>query len=470
MTQSVMNWDTLLNTHRLKDNPPKTEDGRTPFNSDHDKIIFSGAFRRLAKKTQVHPLATNDHVHNRLTHSLEVSCVGRTLGIRVGQKLNENNQLPASITPSDIGDIVEAICLAHDIGNPPFGHSGEEAIRAWFKKAGNHFIKNLAPQHKGDLENYEGNAQGFRILTTCEGYQYEYGMRLTYATLASFIKYPWTSLDSLTQKEFTKEGKFGIYSSENLIYHDVAMNTGLLKLDSSIYARHPLVYLMEAADDFCYTIIDLEDGISMGILSWADVYKIIELALDKKDIDEFEQHRATLSDGRKMSILRGLIIQKFVDAGAKAFIENQSDFLNGNIFRLKKDLISLCSPEVKAAVGEAKELAKSKLFKHPRKIELEIGAYNTLATLLENIIEAITEHIENKGNSKEISSKSNRVLDLLGRDTFSPEVKAYVNTENGDKNIATYHGIMRGLDFICGMTDHYANYLAQQFNGMGIFR
>lgn len=470
MPQAVMKWDKLLNTSRLKDKPPKTEDGRTPFNSDHDKIIFSGAFRRLAKKTQVHPLATNDHVHNRLTHSLEVSCVGRTLGIRVGQKLNENSQLPDSITPSDIGDIVEAICLAHDIGNPPFGHSGEEAIRAWFKGKGEVFIKSLDPQHKGDLENYEGNAQGFRILTTCEGYQYEYGMRLTYATLASFIKYPWTSLDSLTKKEFTKEGKFGIFNSEISIYHDVALKTGLLKLDSNIYARHPLVYLMEAADDFCYAIIDLEDGISMGILSWSEVYKIIEPALERMDIEEFEKSFATLSNGRKMSILRGLIIQKFVDAGAKAFIDNQHDFLNGDIFKSKKDLISLCTPKVKEAVNAAKDLAKSKLFKHPRKIELEIGAYNTLATLLENIIEAIVEYIDNTGDDKNISSKSKRILDLVGRDTFSPEVRAYIKTENKDKNIATYHGIMRGLDFICGMTDHYANYLAQQFNGMGIFR
>ncbi|NRQ43258.1 hypothetical protein HRH59_11955 [Rheinheimera sp. YQF-2] len=227
---------------------------------------------------------------------------------------------------------------------------------------------------------------------------------------------------------------------------------------------------MEAADDFCYAIIDLEDGISMGILSWSEVYKIIEPALDKTDIEEFEKSFATLSNGRKMSILRGLIIQKFVDAGAKAFIDNQHDFLNGDIFKSKKDLISLCSPEVKEAVNAAKDLAKSKLFKHPRKIELEIGAYNTLATLLENIIEAIVEYIDNTGDDKNISSKSKRILDLVGRDTFSPEVRAYIKAENKDKNIATYHGIMRGLDFICGMTDHYANYLAQQFNGMGIFR
>src|ERR1700678_779900 len=177
-----MVWEKLVNSARLGNRPSKSEKGRSPFNSDHDKIIFSGAFRRLARKTQVHPLATNDHVHNRLTHSMEAACVGRSLGIRVGQKLIEGRKLPKGITATDIGDIVQSTCLAHDIGNPPFGHTGEEAIRNWFENDGREFTTGLHAEEANDLKTFEGNAQGLRVLTSAEYHPYEGGMRLTYAT------------------------------------------------------------------------------------------------------------------------------------------------------------------------------------------------------------------------------------------------------------------------------------------------
>ena len=196
----TMNWHQLLCAERLGHRPVKDEEGRSPFHSDHDKIIFSGAFRRLARKTQVHPLATNDHIHNRMTHSLEVACVGRTLGIRVGAALKAAGDLPAHIVPTDIGDIVQASCLAHDIGNPPFGHTGEEAIRNWFQKEGAFYLDTLTPAEQTDIRVFEGNAQGLRVLTTSEYYQYQEGMRLTYATLASSIKYPWCAEATVSQQ------------------------------------------------------------------------------------------------------------------------------------------------------------------------------------------------------------------------------------------------------------------------------
>lgn len=169
-----MSWDKLLSNTRLGGRPPKTELGRSPFHSDHDKVIFSGAFRRLARKTQVHPLATNDHVHNRLTHSLEVACLGRTLGMRVGQELLNQRLIPDTHSASDIGDIVQTACLAHDIGNPPFGHTGEEAIRHWFSNdSGAKLIEHLPFNEATDLRRFEGNAQGFRVLTTSEYHPYE---------------------------------------------------------------------------------------------------------------------------------------------------------------------------------------------------------------------------------------------------------------------------------------------------------
>ena len=275
-----MDWHQLLNKARLGGRSAKDESGRTAFLRDHDKIIFSGAFRRLARKTQVHPLATNDHVHNRLTHSLEVSCVGRTLGIRVGERLQQRQLLPDTVSATDLGDIVQSACLAHDIGNPPFGHTGERAIRAWFQERGQRFLAMLAPEQQSDLTFFEGNAQGFRIITKSEYHQYDGGMRLTYATLATFLKYPWLSVDATDSNgASSKPGKYSAFVSEADAFREVAAATGLREIAPGRFCRHPLAYLMEAADDFCYAIIDLEDGLEMDLLHWDEVYALLQPAL-----------------------------------------------------------------------------------------------------------------------------------------------------------------------------------------------
>ena len=275
-----MDWHQLLNKARLGGRSAKDESGRTAFLRDHDKIIFSGAFRRLARKTQVHPLATNDHVHNRLTHSLEVSCVGRTLGIRVGERLQQRQLLPDTVSATDLGDIVQSACLAHDIGNPPFGHTGERAIRAWFQERGQRFLAMLAPEQQSDLTFFEGNAQGFRIITKSEYHQYDGGMRLTYATLATFLKYPWLSIDATDSNgASSKPGKYSAFVSEADAFREVAAATGLREIAPGRFCRHPLAYLMEAADDFCYAIIDLEDGLEMDLLHWDEVYALLQPAL-----------------------------------------------------------------------------------------------------------------------------------------------------------------------------------------------
>src|SRR5699024_8135368 len=193
MTQ--MNWRRLLDPTRLHDtrDAPPEEPGRSPFHKDHDRIVFSGSFRRLGRKTQVHPLTENDHIHTRLTRSLEVGCVGRSLGMSVGEALRD--RLPNGISPADLGVIVQAACLAHDIGNPPFGHAGEYAIRDWFKRAkvdGSGLLDGLSERERADLLTYEGNAQGFRVVTQIEYNQFRGGMRLTAATLGTLLKYPWT--------------------------------------------------------------------------------------------------------------------------------------------------------------------------------------------------------------------------------------------------------------------------------------
>ncbi|WP_198411320.1 deoxyguanosinetriphosphate triphosphohydrolase [Marinimicrobium alkaliphilum] len=448
-----MQWEKLLCAERLGQRPAKSEEGRSPFHSDHDKIIFSGAFRRLARKTQVHPLAINDHVHNRLTHSLEVACVGRTLGMRVGKALRDRGDLPEPLEPSDIGDIVQSSCLAHDIGNPPFGHTGEEAIRNWFQKDGAGYLKHLERAERDDLRMFEGNAQGLRVLTTSEYYQHQEGMRLTYATLSAAIKYPWCAVDSVDRKR-PKQSKYGVFQSELEYFHEIAKSTGLLPLGDNWYCRHPLVYLMEAADDFCYGIVDLEDGLEMGIVRWEEIYALLRPVLDPAQARDLEQALDRVDVGRKPAILRGKVIDAFITAATEAFMANQQDFLAG---RVKGDLISLCEPTVRDAVQAAKDLAKDKIFNHAKRVELEIGAYNTIATLLSTLCGAVDALL---GDPDKVTYKDKRVLALIGENSFHPDVFA-------KRGSYQYLSLMAVIDYISGMTDNYATNLAKQFNGMG---
>ncbi|MBQ24391.1 deoxyguanosinetriphosphate triphosphohydrolase [Alcanivorax sp.] len=445
-----MDWHQLLNKARLGGRTAKDESGRTAFLRDHDKIIFSGAFRRLARKTQVHPLATNDHVHNRLTHSLEVSCVGRTLGIRVGERLQQRQLLPDTVSATDFGDIVQSACLAHDIGNPPFGHTGERAIRAWFQERGQRFLDMLPTHQQSDLTFFEGNAQGFRIITKSEYHQYDGGMRLTYATLATFLKYPWLSADAGSAS--SKPGKYSAFVSEAEAFREVAHATGLLEHSPGHFCRHPLAYLMEAADDFCYAIIDLEDGLEMDLLHWDEVYALLQPALpDSEEVRELIH--SDIRDGRKAALLRGKIIERFIEAGVEAFVANHERLLQG---RMEGDLISHCEPAVRDVVENAKQLSRSKVFEHPRKIELEIGAFEVMGALLDGLIEAAVSHACNSTKNY----RHERIIDLIGRHSFPENLAQLPEQER------IYQCIMRALDFLAGMTDNYATYLAKQFSGM----
>lgn len=451
-----MNWEQLLCAERLGQRPMKSEEGRSPFYSDHDKIIFSGAFRRLARKTQVHPLATNDHVHNRLTHSLEVACVGRTLGMRVGNALQARQDLPEPIVPTDIGDIIQAACLAHDIGNPPFGHTGEEAIRNWFQKEGSIYLERLNDDERDDVRLFEGNAQSLRVLTTLEYHQYQEGMRLTYATLGASIKYPWCSRPCVKNQR-PKNNKYGVFQTELPYFHEIAQATGLIACGDNWYRRHPLVYLMEAADDFCYGILDLEDGLEMGILNWPEIYELLHPVIDPSQLPELERNLNRVDDGRKPAILRGKVIDALISAGTEAFMRHQHAFLNGAV---EGDLISLCDTPVKQAVQGAKDLAKDKIFNHAQRVELEIGAYNTIGTLLETLCGAVDALL---GDPDQVTYKDSRVLALIGKNNFHPSIF---------KKQGRYHyqALMAVIDYISGMTDNYATNLAKQFNGMGEVR
>lgn len=442
-TEMVLDWHTLLTRERLGKSAHSSDElGRSPFHKDHDRIIFSGAFRRLGRKTQVHPVSSNDHIHTRLTHSLEVSCVGRSLGMRVGEVLRDD--LPEWCSPADLGMIVQSACLAHDIGNPPFGHSGEDAIRCWFQQAaGRGWLDDMTDAQRADFLNFEGNAQGFRVLTQLEYHQFDGGTRLTYATLGTYLKYPWTSRHA--EALGYKKHKFGCYQNELPLLEQIAHKLSLPKAADQRWGRHPLVYLMEAADDICYGLIDLEDGLEMELLEYAEVEELL-LALVGDDIPEtYRQLGPGDSRRRKLAILRGKAIEHLTNAAAAAFVEQQNNLLRGE---LPGDLVEHMHGPAKACVVQAKAMARQKIFQDKRKTLHEIGAYTTLEILLNAFCGAALE--QHRGGTP--SFKNQRILDLLGRSAPSPE-------------LPLYQSFLRMIDFIAGMTDSYATEMAGEMTG-----
>lgn len=436
----MMNWQHLLSAQRLcNPNPATHELGRTDFHKDHDRIVFSSAFRRLGRKTQVHPMSENDHVHTRLTHSIEVGSVGRSLGHMVGERIAR--WLPSHVSPSDIGAIVQAACLAHDIGNPPFGHAGEYAIRDWFRQPRNAFL--LAPLtdlQRLDLQTFEGNAQGFRVITQLENHRYNGGLRLTHATLGALLKYPWT-VEHAGERE-----KFSCYQAERPHLETLAADLGLPQIAPGKWARHPLSYLMEAADDICYAVLDLEDGIEIGLLKYEQVEPIfLTLAGDSPLLREELDDAPTVR--RKISLLRGKAIQKAVNAVADAFVAQQDELLSGEFCG---DILRACPSHIVDSINQAKTLAREQIFNDRRKVEVEVGAYSTLEVLLEAFLNAVHQLL----TSERQSFRSKRILDLM---EYSVPKRDWSH----------YHAYIRVLDFIGGMTDNYAQYLARQVGGLG---
>lgn len=436
-----MKWQTLLTTKRYG-HAEITEDeiGRSHFHKDQDRIIFSSAFRRLGRKTQVHPMSLNDHIHTRLTHSIEVGSLGRSLGIRVGEQIKD--QLPEWASSYDIGMIVQSACLAHDIGNPPFGHAGEYAIRDWFKRqADSVLLRELAPEERMDLMTFEGNAQGFRVVTRIENHLFDGGLRLTYPTLGALLKYPWTA-------EYAgPKGKFSAYQTEAEILNKLGRELGLVSKGQDRWCRHPLTYLMEAADDICYAILDLEDAIELNILSFEEIKPILlQLCGDTSYEDDIFSTAA--SSRRKISALRGKAMEFMVGSAVQAYMQNQEAIMCGEY---TGELLSDGDLGVRDGLNKAKSLARDRVFPDTRKTELEVGAYTTLGVLLEAFCDAVYENYSLQGHG--LSYRSERIISLMGIHAPRPE-------------LPLYKAYMRALDFISGMTDNYAAYLARQIGGL----
>ncbi|WP_350560849.1 deoxyguanosinetriphosphate triphosphohydrolase [Psychrobacter sp. CAL346-MNA-CIBAN-0220] len=462
-------WSYLLNSQRLgsSKNSRSIETTRSQFHKDYDRLVFSHSFRQLNQKTQVHPLTNQLGIHTRLTHSLEVSCIGRSLGMMAAEKLHDKlpNGLPAGVTPADVGVIVQAACLAHDIGNPPFGHAGEYAIRDWFLHPEREIIlQHLSTNERLDVLAYEGNAQGFRLLVRNEHHPDTGGMRLTCATLGAFMKYPWLATHSnpshvkksdvnhnQTIPAMTDLQKFGCFYSEATQLEELA---ACLNLPRSEYhdgfARHPLAYLLEAADDICYALIDLEDGVHLNMLSYTEVANILYELIGERPATIILPPQ--ISVRQSLASLRARAMMRLVNTVTDAFVANADAMLAGT---LTGSLFAHCDRNVQNGINEAKQLAREKIFNHPSKVRMELMANQCLHRLLDSFMPLAWIPIQ-KLQTAPMSFEQQRLLSLL-----QPHLTEHRHLLSDN----IYHNILNILDFITGMNDHEAYRLAQELQG-----
>ncbi len=396
-----MNWEKLLSLKRFGDTNKRLrkeqDETRLGFEVDYDRVIFSSEFRSLQDKTQVIPLSNTDFVHTRLTHSLEVSVVGRSLGRIVGQKLLEKHPHLTTIhgyQANDFGAIVAAASLAHDIGNPPFGHSGEKAIGEYFKTGnGRQFKENLTAKEYQDLCDFEGNANGFKIVTQDRKGR-EGGLRLSYATLGAFIKYPKESLPKKPTNSISDK-KYGVFQSEVEAFQDVAQDLGLIVNESGkeiSYCRHPLAFLVEAADDICYTIIDFEDGINLGLVQ--EEFALEYLINLVRDTINIKKYNSLTNTNDRVSYLRALAINSLIQEATNIFIKNEESILKGEFAH---GLLDKCKYE--AQIKDIISLSVEKIYQSKEVIDKEITGYEVITKLLSRFITAVNNNHENRPTS-----------------------------------------------------------------------
>ncbi len=396
-----MNWEQLLSLKRQGDSNKRLrneqDDTRLGFEVDYDRIIFSAAFRSLQDKTQVIPLSKTDFVHTRLTHSLEVSVVGRSIGRLVGKKIIEKHpylQAVYGFQANDFGAIVAAASLAHDIGNPPFGHSGEKAIGEYFSIGkGQQFQSQLSSKQWQDLIDFEGNANGFSVLTASRPGVMG-GLRLTYATLGAFMKYPKESLPKKPTQNIADK-KFGFFQSDKLFFEEVASELGLIsnKTAGNIgFERHPLAYLVEAADDICYTIIDFEDGMNLGLVSEDFALEYL-IKLVKDTIDTNKYNTLTTKEDR-ISYLRALAIGSLINDAVLLFVQNEEAILAGNFPFALMD-----KSKYKAQMDDIINLSVKKIYQSREVIEKEISGYQIINLILDHFITAFNNHFDGKASN-----------------------------------------------------------------------
>jgi dGTPase len=396
-----MTWEQLLSLKRQGDTSKRLrieqDDTRLGFEVDYDRIIFSSAFRSLQDKTQVIPLSKTDFVHTRLTHSLEVSVVGRSIGRLVGKKIIEKYPHLKEVHGyhmNDFGAIVAAAALAHDIGNPPFGHSGEKAIGEYFSIGkGQQYKEQLTDKQWQDLIDFEGNANGFSVLTSSRP-GIEGSLRLSYATLGAFTKYPKESLPKKPTKNIADK-KYGFFQSDKEFFKEVAEELGMIsnKTGEDIgYERHPLAFLVEAADDICYTIIDFEDGINLGLVS--EDFALEYLIKLVKDTIDSAKYQTLITKEDRISYLRALAIGNLINDAVRIFIENEEAILQGKFHFALTD-----KSKYKAQMDDIIKLSVKNIYQSREVIEKELSGYQIINNLLDKFITAYNNNHERKATN-----------------------------------------------------------------------
>lgn len=434
-----MEWCRLLSTRRLgHDEPEEMNPARSPFQKDFDRIVFSSAFRCLQDKTQVHSLPESDYVRTRLTHSMEVASVGRSLGTLVGAHVVRNHDVPDGIAPAEFGHIVAAACLAHDIGNPPFGHFGERSIRDWFCRSalGRSLLAPLRPAERADLEHFEGNAQGLRVLARLQNWRDHGGLQLTCATLGTYSKYPRVShLDCAPVPGDSAARKFGVLQAEAALFEEIAATVGLLRRrDGQAYwCRHPLTYLVEAADDTCYQIVDLEDAFKLGRLSFAETEGLLrELAGD-----HLNRYASIANEMQRIGYLRAKAVGRLVYLAAEAFVANETAILAGTF---EGDLLPRTA--VRDSLQRIAEITRRRVFESEDRREMELSGSIAIGTLLHAFTSAFLQHEQHRNGGPAPSHQSEVLLALF------PEKR--VPTDD------RYRWLLAVVDHIAGMTDSHA--------------
>lgn len=442
-----MKWQQLISNKRFGQEKRHAfrHDDRSEFKRDSDRLIYSAPFRRLQNKTQVFPLPGSVFVHNRLTHSLEVSSLGKSLGDDVAKRLIEKRSELRGTLFEEIGTIVQTAGLAHDLGNPPFGHSGEKAIQTFFTEGEGQALKGrVSDRFWNDITHFEGNANAFRLLTHRFNGRREGGFVMTYSTLASIVKYP------LASSLAGEHGKFGFFTSEEADYQRIADELGILRKSSEgeplRFARHPLVYLMEAADDICYEIMDLEDSHKLKIISYEETRELLLSFFDEKTrthiLERIEEEGVT-DENEQVVYLRACVVGALESECVKAFVEHEEEILEGTF---EGSLIKHISDLPRQAYKHCQEVSKKKIYQSKLVLDVELSGYKIMETLMQNLIEAAV--LPEKFHSQQLIKRFSSQYDI----------------QSGDLETR----IMAVIDYISGMTDIYSLDIYQKICGISL--
>lgn len=452
-----MAWEQLITEERIcREKQYEKQPHRPPWQTDSDRITFSSAFRRLQDKTQVFPLSSSDYVRTRLTHSLEVASVGKTLGSRIGFLLKDDLRVPLERHPLEIGQIVSAVTLAHDIGNPPFGHSGENSIRSWFETslAIAKLRGELTPNQRADFEDYEGNAQGFRVLARLQMNKDKGGMQLTATTLAAFTKYPTQSRAVGAESYNGKSAKkFGFFQADRELFAEVARRTGMKIRDGFEYCwcRHPLAFIVEAADDICYRIVDLEDAYRQKLASFKEVADLLNAVIGEPD--KIERAHSEDEEDTKVDVLRSLAIGKAIEKAVEAFASNYNGIMDGSF----DEALLESDKSFWKTFEDIKAVQKSRVYRNERVLRVEATGFRVIAGILEPFAQAIEDVFHHTFDKAPRCSA--KIFELIPAQFIG---KDRIPNEN------PYERLIRIVDYVCGMTDSYALNLYRNISGISL--